>query len=41
MDSFTLKRLQQYKVQGLLVFDDQSCLPGVLNFNDLLQAGVI
>jgi arabinose-5-phosphate isomerase len=33
--------LQQYKVQGLLVVDDESRLLGVLNFNDLLQAGVV
>jgi arabinose-5-phosphate isomerase len=33
--------LQQYKIQGLLVVDDDHRLQGVLNFNDLLQAGVI
>lgn len=33
--------LQQYKIQGLLVVDSSSRLEGVLNFNDLLQAGVI
>jgi arabinose-5-phosphate isomerase len=33
--------LQQYKIQGLLVVDDEHRLQGVLNFNDLLQAGVI
>jgi arabinose-5-phosphate isomerase len=36
-----VKLLQQYKVQGLLVVDDDLRLLGVLNFNDLLQAGVI
>lgn len=33
--------LQKYQIQGLLVVDDDSRLRGVLNFNDLLQAGVI
>ena len=36
-----VKMLQKYKVQGLLVIDDNSRLQGVLNFNDLLQAGVV
>jgi arabinose-5-phosphate isomerase len=36
-----VKMMQQYKVQGLLVVDDNSHLKGVLNFNDLLQAGVV
>jgi arabinose-5-phosphate isomerase len=36
-----VKMLQQYKIQGLLVVDDELRLQGVLNFNDLLQAGVI
>jgi arabinose-5-phosphate isomerase len=36
-----VKLLQQYKIQGLLVVDDNSQLQGVLNFNDLLQAGVV
>jgi len=36
-----VKMLQQYKIQGLLVVDSSSRLEGVLNFNDLLQAGVI
>ena len=35
-----VKMLQQYKIQGLLVVDDDARLQGVLNFNDLLQAGV-
>ena len=35
------KLLQQYKIQGLLVVDDDRRLQGVLNFNDLLQAGVV
>jgi len=33
--------LQKYKVQGLVVVDEQSRLQGVLNFHDLLQAGVV
>lgn len=36
-----VKMLQQYKIQGLLVVDNEFRLQGVLNFNDLLQAGVI
>ena len=36
-----VKMLQQYKIQGLLVVDDEARLQGVLNFNDLLQAGVV
>ena len=36
-----VKLLQEYKIQGLLVVDDSLRLQGVLNFNDLLQAGVI
>ena len=36
-----VKMLQQYKIQGLLVVGDDLHLRGVLNFNDLLQAGVI
>ncbi len=36
-----VKLLQQFKIQGLLVVDDDLRLLGVLNFNDLLQAGVI
>ena len=36
-----VKMLQQYKIQGLLVVDGDFRLQGVLNFNDLLQAGVI
>lgn len=36
-----VKMLQHYKIQGLLVVDDDSILQGVLNFNDLLQAGVV
>lgn len=36
-----VKMLQQYKIQGLLVVDDDRVLQGVLNFNDLLQAGVV
>lgn len=33
--------MQKHKVQGLLVVDDDSRLQGILNFNDLLQAGVV
>ncbi len=33
--------LQKHKIQGLLVVDDDLRLQGILNFNDLLQAGVI
>jgi len=36
-----VKLLQQHKIQGLLVVDGERRLLGVLNFNDLLQAGVI
>ena len=36
-----VKMLQQYKIQGLLVVDDDTRLQGLLNFNDLLQAGVV
>lgn len=36
-----VKIMQEFKIQGLLVVDDKSRLKGVLNFNDLLQAGVI
>ncbi len=33
--------IQKYKIQGLLVLDDRQHLQGVLNFHDLLQAGVV
>jgi arabinose-5-phosphate isomerase len=33
--------MQKFEIQGLLVVDDDSNLQGVLNFNDLLQAGVV
>lgn len=36
-----VKTMQQHKVQGLLVLDDDARLLGVLNFNDLLQAGIV
>ena len=36
-----VKIMQEFKVQGLLVVDNDSRLQGVLNFNDLLQAGVV
>lgn len=33
--------MQNHRVQGLLVTDDQGTLVGALNFQDLLQAGVV
>jgi len=36
-----VKLLQRHKIQGLLVTDEESRLIGVLNFHDLLQAGVV
>ncbi len=36
-----VRMLQKHQVQGLLVVGDDSRLQGVLNFNDLLQAGVV
>lgn len=33
--------IQKHKIQGLLVLDDEQHLLGVLNFHDLLQAGVV
>jgi arabinose-5-phosphate isomerase len=33
--------MQEHRVQGLLVVDDQGQLAGVLNFQDLLAAGVV
>lgn len=33
--------MQQHRVQGLLVTDDEGRLVGALNFQDLLQAGVV
>lgn len=36
-----VEMLQKYKIQGLLVLDDEQHLLGVLNFHDLLQAGVV
>jgi arabinose-5-phosphate isomerase len=36
-----VQMMQEYKIQGLLVVDGQNTLVGVLNFNDLLQAGVV
>ena len=36
-----VKILQKHKVQGLLVADHKSRLLGVLNFHDLLRAGVV
>ena len=36
-----VQMMQEYKIQGLLVTDDEHRLVGVLNFNDLLQAGVV
>lgn len=36
-----VRMMQEYKIQGLLVVDEDGRLVGVLNFNDLLQAGVV
>ncbi len=36
-----VEMLQAHKVQGLLVVNEQTRLQGVLNFHDLLQAGVV
>ena len=36
-----VKLLQKHKVQALLVIDESGRLQGVLNFHDLLQAGVV
>jgi arabinose-5-phosphate isomerase len=33
--------MQTHKIQGLLVLDESGRLAGVLNFHDLLQAGVV
>lgn len=33
--------MQSHRIQGLLVTDDQGALIGALNFQDLLQAGVV
>ncbi|KAA9133417.1 KpsF/GutQ family sugar-phosphate isomerase [Marinihelvus fidelis] len=33
--------MQDHKIQGLLVIDDDGRLAGILNFHDLLQAGVV
>lgn len=33
--------MQKRRIQGLLVVDDDGCLVGALNFQDLLQAGVV
>ncbi|MGB0514693.1 MAG: KpsF/GutQ family sugar-phosphate isomerase [Wenzhouxiangellaceae bacterium] len=36
-----VEMMQQRRIQGLLVVDDQQRLVGALNFQDLLQAGVV
>ncbi len=36
-----VQRMQDRKVQGLLVLDDEGQLVGVLNFQDLLHSGVV
>lgn len=36
-----VQMMQDRKIQGLLVIDDSEQLVGVLNFHDLLQAGVV
>jgi arabinose-5-phosphate isomerase len=33
--------MQNHRIQGLLVTDDNGVLVGALNFQDLLQAGVV
>jgi len=33
--------MQKRRIQGLLVVDEAGCLLGALNFQDLLQAGVV
>jgi arabinose-5-phosphate isomerase len=33
--------MQEYKVNGLLVLDDEERLAGALNMHDLLRAGVV
>jgi arabinose-5-phosphate isomerase len=33
--------MQEHRIQGLLVLNAQGALAGVLNFHDLLQAGVV
>ncbi len=35
------EQMQRYKIQGLVVIDDQQRPIGALNFQDLLQAGVV
>jgi len=33
--------MEEFRIQALLVTDEDNCLVGVLNFHDLLQAGVV
>ena len=33
--------MQRHKIQGLLVVDQNQALVGALNFQDLLQSGVV
>ena len=33
--------MQEHRIQALLVLDDEGRLAGVLNFQDLLAAGVV
>ena len=33
--------MQEYRIQGLLVVEDNGELAGALNFQDLLNAGVV
>jgi arabinose-5-phosphate isomerase len=33
--------MQKHTIQGLLVINDEGTLVGALNFQDLLQAGVV
>ena len=36
-----VEQMQSRRIQGLLVVDDERRLIGALNFQDLLQAGVV
>jgi arabinose-5-phosphate isomerase len=36
-----LQMMQQYKINGLLITDDNHNLTGALNMHDLLRAGVV
>ena len=36
-----VQMMQEHRIQGLLVTDEDGRLAGVLNFHDLLSAGVV